>query len=111
MRANRCDVNCVAIGRVRAPAVSLIQCTDQFRKPSGRTNNVVVEHPGSILQEALSMLNRPASDLAAARGIDRRAFIKQTSLTLLALAPATAGFGWAEPSESNFVVAETAFGK
>ena len=57
------------------------------------------------------MLNRPASDLAAARAIDRRAFIKQTSFSLLAFAPLTAGLEWAEPSESNFVVAETAFGK
>src|SRR5258705_123687 len=57
------------------------------------------------------MMNRLASDLMAARGIDRRAFLKQASLTFLALAPVAAGLDWAEAAEPSFVVAETAFGK
>jgi len=57
------------------------------------------------------MRNLPNSDWLAGRGIDRRAFIKQTSLALLALGPASAALNWAWAADASPVVAETAFGK
>lgn len=41
----------------------------------------------------------------------RRTFLKQVSLPLLAMAPAITLLDWAQAATSNFVVAETAFGK
>src|ERR1700674_4986491 len=61
------------------------------------------------------MKNRETSNvplvLGGVRGIDRRAFLQQTSLTLLALAPAAYGLNWAQAADASSVVAETAFGK
>ncbi len=51
------------------------------------------------------------SDLLVARNITRRAFVKNASLTLLAMTPAMSILRYAQAADPNYVVAETSFGK